>query len=106
MLHLCINYLQIQFLESLLGMWLEYESSIQALKSWMASQEERLKRKHRIEDLTSVQNALKDCQVGFSYCTNTSLSEHVLPLHAVIITPFWVHVFIPKLLIFRKWKSW
>lgn len=106
MLHLCINYLQIQFLESLLEMWLEYESSIQALKSWMASQEERLKRKHRIEDLTSVQNALKDCQVGFSYCTNTSLSEHGLPLHAVIITPFWVHVFIPKLLTFRKWKSW
>lgn len=48
-------------------MWLEYESSVQALKSWMTTQEERLKRKHRIEDLTSVQNALKDCQVSFSY---------------------------------------
>lgn len=48
-------------------MWLEYESSVQALRSWMTTQEERLKRKHRIEDLTSVQNALRDCQVGFSY---------------------------------------
>uniref|UniRef100_A0A1A8H4I9 Spectrin repeat containing, nuclear envelope 1b n=1 Tax=Nothobranchius korthausae TaxID=1143690 RepID=A0A1A8H4I9_9TELE len=53
---------RIQFLESLLEMWLEYESSIQALKSWMTTQEDRLKRKPRIEDLTSVQNALKDCQ--------------------------------------------
>lgn len=53
-----------QFLESLLEMWLEYESSIQALKSWMGTQEERLKRKPRIEDLTSVQNALRDCQVA------------------------------------------
>lgn len=61
---LCMNFSQIQFLESLLEMWFEYESSIQALKSWMAAQEERLKRKHRIEDLTSVQNALKDCQVA------------------------------------------
>lgn len=59
----CMKFLKIQFLESLLEMWLDYESSIQALKSWMATQEERLKRKHRIEDLTSVQNALKDCQV-------------------------------------------
>lgn len=47
-------------------MWFEYECSIQTLKSWMAAQEERLKRKHRIEDLTSVQNALKDCQVAFA----------------------------------------
>lgn len=61
---LCVHFSQIQFLESLLEMWFEYESSIQALKSWMAAQEERLKRKHRIEDLTSVQNALKDCQVA------------------------------------------
>ncbi|MED6238399.1 hypothetical protein ATANTOWER_020000, partial [Ataeniobius toweri] len=57
----CINE-KIQFLENLLKMWLEYESSVQILKSWMTFQEERLKRKHRIEDLTSVQNALKDCQ--------------------------------------------
>lgn len=47
-------------------MWFEYECSIQTLKSWMAAQEERLKRKHRIEDLTSVQNALKDCQVALA----------------------------------------
>uniref|UniRef100_A0AAV2JAL2 Calponin-homology (CH) domain-containing protein n=1 Tax=Knipowitschia caucasica TaxID=637954 RepID=A0AAV2JAL2_KNICA len=53
---------RIQFLESLLVMWLEYESSVQALKSWMSTQEERLKRKQRIEDITSVQNALRDCQ--------------------------------------------
>lgn len=45
-------------------MWFEYERSVQALKSWMANQEERLKKKHRMEDLTSVQNALKECQVG------------------------------------------
>lgn len=62
-LFFCMKFLKIQFLESLLEMWLDYESSIQAMKSWMATQEERLKRKHRIEDLTSVQNALKDCQV-------------------------------------------
>lgn len=55
---------QIQLLENLLEMWLEYESSIQALKVWMNAQEERLRRKPRLEDLTSVQNALKDCQVG------------------------------------------
>lgn len=58
--------MQIQFLESLLQMWLDYETSIQALKSWMGTQEERLKRKHRIEDLMSVQNALKDCQVALT----------------------------------------
>lgn len=56
--------MQIQFLEGLLEMWFEYEISIQALKSWMANQEDRLKKKHRMEDLTSVQNALKECQVG------------------------------------------
>lgn len=56
--------LQIQLLENLLDMWLQYESSVQALKLWMTSQEERLRRRPRLEDLTSVQNALKDCQVG------------------------------------------
>ena len=53
-------------------MWVEYESSIQALKSWMATQEERLKRKNRIEDLTSVQNALRDCQVGVFYWNDSN----------------------------------
>lgn len=76
----CIKHVQIQFLESLLEMWLEYESSVQALKSWMGNQEERLKRKHRIEDLTSVQNALKDCQVGLTCCVNTDSSKHIVPL--------------------------
>ena len=66
-LWLSVLCFQIQFLESLLEMWQEYESSVQSLKSWMLSQEERLKRKHRIEDLTSVQNALKDCQVRPSH---------------------------------------
>lgn len=56
--------MQIQFLEGLLEMWFEYERSVQALKSWMANQEDRLKKKHRMEDLSSVQNALKECQVG------------------------------------------
>lgn len=104
--------MQIQFLESLLEMWLEYESSVHALKSWMGTQEERLKRKHRIEDLTSVQNALKDCQVGFPYCANTDLSKHVIPLHAVIIFVFMFIFMSPcffyhvKILTFRKWKNW
>ncbi|XP_041710587.2 nesprin-1 isoform X1 [Coregonus clupeaformis] len=53
---------RVQFLESLLEAWLNYENNIQALKTWLLAQEERLKRKPRIEDLTSVQNALKDCQ--------------------------------------------
>lgn len=100
---ICIKYLQIQFLESLLEMWLEYESSIQALKSWMASQEERLKRKHRIEDLTSVQNALKDCQVGFIYCANTDLLKDVVPQHGQLFES--MIFIICKLLTFRKWKS-
>lgn len=81
-------------------MWLEYESSVQALKSWMATQEERLKRKHRIEDLTSVQNALKDCQVGFSY----DLTKHFVSLYVVIKLLFEFIVW--KLLTFRKWRSW
>ncbi|XP_076833611.1 nesprin-1-like isoform X2 [Brachyhypopomus gauderio] len=53
---------RVQYLEGLLESWLEYESSIQSLKTWFSAQEELLKRKHRIEDLSSVQNALKDCQ--------------------------------------------
>lgn len=54
---------QIQVLESLLGSWLEYESVVQTLKTWFSVQEEKLKKKHRIEDVSSAQNALKDCQV-------------------------------------------
>ncbi|XP_045579617.1 nesprin-1 isoform X1 [Salmo salar] len=53
---------RVQFLETLLEAWLNYENNIQGLKTWLLTQEERLKRKPRIEDLTSVQNALNDCQ--------------------------------------------
>lgn len=86
MLHSWIYYLQIQFLEGLLEMWLEYESSVQALKSWMATQEERLKRKRRIGDLTSVQNALKECKVGFSYCTCVDLYKNMTSIDGCIFT--------------------
>nr|XP_046223327.1 nesprin-1-like isoform X12 [Oncorhynchus gorbuscha] len=53
---------RVQFLETLLEAWLNYENNIQGLKTWLLTQEGRLKRKPRIEDLTSVQNALNDCQ--------------------------------------------
>ena len=42
---------------------MEHENGVQALKAWLSLQEEKLKKKHRIEDVASVQNALKDCQV-------------------------------------------
>uniref|UniRef100_A0A3Q3Q2J9 KASH domain-containing protein n=1 Tax=Monopterus albus TaxID=43700 RepID=A0A3Q3Q2J9_MONAL len=53
---------KIQVLEGLLEGWLEHENGVQALKSWLTLQEEKLKKRHRIEDVASVQNALKDCQ--------------------------------------------
>ncbi|MCJ8736789.1 hypothetical protein PDJAM_G00016450 [Pangasius djambal] len=53
---------RVQYLEGLLQSWLDYESNVECLKTWLCAQEERLKRKHKIEDLSSVQNALKDCQ--------------------------------------------
>ncbi|KAM4529485.1 nesprin-1 isoform 3-T3 [Fundulus diaphanus] len=53
---------KIQILEGLLESWLEHENGVQALKTWLTLQEEKLKKKHRIEDVASVQNALKDCQ--------------------------------------------
>lgn len=43
--------------------WLEHENGVQALKTWLTLQEEKLKKRHRIEDVASVQTALKDCQV-------------------------------------------
>lgn len=43
--------------------WLEHENGVQAFKTWLTLQEEKLKKIHRIEDVASVQNALKDCQV-------------------------------------------
>ncbi|XP_073712130.1 nesprin-1 isoform X2 [Misgurnus anguillicaudatus] len=53
---------KIQVLERLLESWLEYENVVQTLKTWFSVQEEKLKKKHRIEDVSSAQNALKDCQ--------------------------------------------
>ncbi|XP_074471039.1 nesprin-1-like isoform X4 [Sebastes fasciatus] len=53
---------KIQLLEGLLEGWLEHENGVQALKTWLTLQEEKLKKRHRIEDVASVQNALKDCQ--------------------------------------------
>ncbi|MGH0176243.1 UNVERIFIED_CONTAM: hypothetical protein FKN15_004424 [Acipenser sinensis] len=51
-----------QLLDGLLDSWLDYESSVQSLNTWLNVQEERMKKQYRIEDLASVQNALKDCQ--------------------------------------------
>lgn len=56
-------FIQVQYLEGLIQSWLDYESNVECLKTWLCAQEERLKRKHKIEDLSSVQNALRDCQV-------------------------------------------
>ncbi|XP_057678025.1 nesprin-1 isoform X5 [Corythoichthys intestinalis] len=53
---------KIQHLEGLLESWIEHENGVQALKTWLTLQEEKLKKRHRIEDVASVQNALKDCQ--------------------------------------------
>lgn len=56
--------LQVQLLEGLLEGWLEHENGVEALKTWLALQQEKLKKRHRTGDVASVQNALKDCQVG------------------------------------------
>ncbi|XP_047184446.1 nesprin-1 isoform X2 [Scophthalmus maximus] len=53
---------KIQLLEGILEGWMEHENGVQALKTWLTLQEEKLKKRHRIEDVASVQNALKDCQ--------------------------------------------
>ncbi|XP_041950505.1 nesprin-1 [Alosa sapidissima] len=53
---------KIQVLEGLLERWAEHESGVQTLGAWLNSQEEKLKRKQRLEDVASVHNALKDCQ--------------------------------------------
>ncbi|XP_061667964.1 nesprin-1 isoform X8 [Syngnathoides biaculeatus] len=53
---------KIQHLEGLLESWLDHENGVQALKTWLTLHEEKLKKRHRIEDVASVQNALKDCQ--------------------------------------------
>ncbi|XP_029413815.1 nesprin-1-like isoform X3 [Nannospalax galili] len=54
---------KIQLLEGLLESWSEYENNIQCLKTWLNTQEKKLRQQHEIGDQTSVQNALKDCQV-------------------------------------------
>ena len=64
---------QIQLLEGLLEGWLEHENEVQALKTWLTLQEEKVKKRHRIEDVASVQNALKDCQV----CRHTASTPHI-----------------------------
>ena len=43
--------------------WSEYENSVQSLKAWFETQEKKVKQQEQIGDQTSVQNALKDCQV-------------------------------------------
>lgn len=48
---------------------MEHENGVQALKTWLTLQEEKLKKIHRIEDVASVQNALKDCQVHIQHCS-------------------------------------
>uniref|UniRef100_A0A3B4FY37 KASH domain-containing protein n=1 Tax=Pundamilia nyererei TaxID=303518 RepID=A0A3B4FY37_9CICH len=53
---------KIQLLEGLVEGWLEHENGVQALKTWLTVQEEKLKKRQRIEDVASVQSALKDCQ--------------------------------------------
>ncbi|XP_042156778.1 nesprin-1 isoform X2 [Oncorhynchus tshawytscha] len=53
---------KIQLLEGLLERWMEHENGVQALKTWLTLQEDKLKKRHRIDDVASVQNALKDCQ--------------------------------------------
>ncbi|XP_037304616.2 nesprin-1 isoform X8 [Pungitius pungitius] len=55
---------KIQLLEGLLEGWLEHETGVQALNTWLTLQEDKLKKRHKMtqEDVASVQNALKDCQ--------------------------------------------
>ncbi|XP_060687754.1 nesprin-1-like isoform X2 [Hemiscyllium ocellatum] len=53
---------QIGSLETSLESWTEYENSVQCLKDWFGSQEDKLKKWHSISDLASIHSALKDCQ--------------------------------------------
>ncbi|XP_062858462.1 nesprin-1 isoform X4 [Trichomycterus rosablanca] len=53
---------KIRVLEGLLESWLEYENGVQNLRTWIGTQEEKLKKKPMIEDVASVLNLLKDCQ--------------------------------------------
>ncbi|XP_072437484.1 nesprin-1-like isoform X15 [Chiloscyllium punctatum] len=53
---------QIGSLETSLESWTEYENSVQCLKDWFESQEDKLKKWHSISDLASIHSTLKDCQ--------------------------------------------
>ncbi|KAL2082207.1 hypothetical protein ACEWY4_022025 [Coilia grayii] len=53
---------KIQVLEALLESWQEHEGGVNALGAWLNTQEEKLKRRRRLEDIASVHNALKDTQ--------------------------------------------
>ncbi|XP_063044606.1 nesprin-1-like isoform X4 [Engraulis encrasicolus] len=53
---------KIQVLESLLEKWEEHETGVSTLGAWLSNQEEKLNSRQRLEDITSVQNALKDTQ--------------------------------------------
>lgn len=59
----CCFFFQIQLLEGFLELWSEYENNVQGLKTWLETQEKRLKQQQRVGDHASVQNAMKDCQV-------------------------------------------
>lgn len=85
---------------------MDYENNIQGLKTWLLTQEERLKRKPRIEDLTSVQNALNDCQVGTfaALCIDLLDKSHLVFAHLQYIMSLGfnlvVHFFKLRILIF------
>lgn len=76
--------------------WLEHENGVQALKSWLTMQEEKLKKKHRIEDVASVQNALKDCQVGLGFSVHTWRAFLFIKLDFIYINNLYN----------RNWKTW
>ncbi|XP_041038918.1 nesprin-1-like isoform X3 [Carcharodon carcharias] len=53
---------KIRSLEGSLESWTEYENSVECLKTWFETQEDKMKKWHSISDLASVHTALKDCQ--------------------------------------------
>lgn len=78
--------------------WLEHENGVQALKTWLTVQEEKLKKRHRIEDVASVQTALKDCQVHIQYIKHSSQClTHFCRMSIFIKIQF---------IYFRSWRNW
>lgn len=61
---------------------MEHENGVQALKTWLVLQEEKLKKRNRIEDVASVQNALKDCHVSIPISVMYRKNE-IIKLRAV-----------------------